>query len=266
MRDAAMAAILRRLAVAAGAEIMAVYAGADLGVTSKADASPVTRADLAADAVICGGLAAAFPDIPVVSEERPETHGFSGRCFLVDPLDGTREFVARRGEFTVNIALIEDDAPVAGVVYAPAAGRLFATTPGGGAVEEQAGPSGFDPDAPGARRPIAVARADPAALRVVASASHRDAATEAYLARLAPAALRSAGSSLKFCLVATGEADLYPRFGPTMHWDTAAAHAVLVAAGGRVLRLPDLSPLRYPAGPRRNPGFVATGSFDPPAS
>lgn len=263
MRDAAMARTMRRLAVEAGAAIMEIRACADFGVQTKGDDSPVTRADLAADAILCDGLAAAFPDIPAVTEERPRTHATGGMHFLIDPLDGTREFIRRSGDFTVNIALVDDGAPVAGVVHAPAAGRLFMTVPGGGAVEET---GGFDPDVPGPTRAIRVSIPSPGALRAVASRSHMDPATEAYLARLAPAALRSAGSSLKFCLIATGEADVYPRFGPTMHWDTAAAHAVLNAAGGRVLRLPGLAPLRYDAPDRRNPAFVACAAgWTPPA-
>lgn len=257
MRDAAMTATLTRLAREAGAAIMAIYAAADFGTRAKDDASPVTDADLAADAILAAGLAAAYPDIPVVSEERADSHG-AGSCadgtpvthFLVDPLDGTREFVERRGDFTVNIALIEGGVPVAGVVYAPAAGRLFRTDPAGGAVEEAED---------GAARPIAAVRADPAALRVVASKSHRDPATDAYIALYSVADFRSAGSSLKFCLVATGEADLYPRLGRTMEWDTAAGQAVLAAAGGTVLRFDDRRPLRYGKPGRDNPHFIAHG-------
>jgi 3'(2'), 5'-bisphosphate nucleotidase len=255
MRDAAMAERLRGLALAAGAEILRHYGDAALAVEAKADASPVTAADLAADAVICAGLAETWPDTPIVTEERAETHAAAaGAHFLVDPLDGTKEFVQQRGEFTVNIALIEDGAPVAGVVYAPAIGRLFRTAPGGGAVEET-GP--FDPAAEGALRPLRVATPDPAALRVVASKSHRDAATDAYIARYAVAEFKSAGSSLKFCLLASGEADLYPRLGRTMEWDTAAGHAVLAAAGGAVVRFDDHAPLRYGKADRANPHFIA---------
>lgn len=252
MRDAAMAATLTRLAREAGAAIMKVYAAADMGARAKADASPVTDADLAADAILCAGLAAAFPDIPVVTEEQPATHanGMAGTHFLVDPLDGTREFVGRRDEFTVNVALIEGGAPVAGVVYAPAQGRLFRTSPTGGAVEE---------DEAGVARPVAATLADNAALRVIASKSHRDAATDAYIARYAVADFRSAGSSLKFCLVAAGAADLYPRLGRTMEWDTAAGHAVLAAAGGDVVCFDNHAPLRYGKPGRENPWFIAHG-------
>jgi len=246
---------LRRLAVEAGAAIMEVYARPDLGTRAKADDSPVTEADLAADRIIVAGLEAAYPDIPVVTEERAESHvAATGAHFLVDPLDGTKEFVQRRGDFTVNIALIEGGVPVAGVVYAPAVRRLFRTAAGGGAVEET---GAFARDVEGPTRPIAVARADNAALRVVASKSHRDAATDAWIARYAVADFKSAGSSLKFCLVASGEADLYPRLGPTMEWDTAAGEAVLRAAGGEVVVFESRAPMRYGRADRRNPFFIA---------
>lgn len=267
MRDAAMAATLRRLAVEAGTAIMAVYESGDFGARSKGDDSPVTEADLAADRIIVAGLEAAYPGVPVITEERAASHALAGDGphFLVDPLDGTKEFVNRKGEFTVNIALIENAAPVAGVVYAPAAGRLFRTAPGGGAVEET-GP--FSPGTEGVVRAVAAAEADAAAVRAVASKSHRDAETDAYLGLYAVSALKSAGSSLKFCLVAAGEADLYPRFGRTMEWDTAAGQAVLVAAGGRVLALPGMTPLAYGKPGRDNPGFIAAGrglALRPPA-
>jgi len=257
MRDAAMQQTLRRLVLEAGAAIMAIYEGGDFATQAKADDSPVTAADLAADAVIVEGLRTAYPDIPVVTEERADTHGGAAAAvhFLVDPLDGTKEFVQRRGDFTVNIALIENGVPTAGAVYAPARGRLFRTDAAGGAAEETTGPDA----AMAAARPIAVATADNAALRVVASASHRDAATDEWIARYAVAGFRAAGSSLKFCLVAAGEADLYPRLGRTMEWDTAAGHAVLAAAGGTVLRLDDRTPLVYGKPGRDNPHFVAFG-------
>jgi 3'(2'), 5'-bisphosphate nucleotidase len=255
MRDAAMETTLRRLAIEAGRAIMEVYGRADFDTRAKADDSPVTEADLAADRIIVSGLEAAFPDIPVVTEERADTHlAAEGAHFLVDPLDGTKEFVQRRGDFTVNIALIENGAPVAGVVYAPAVGRLFRTATGGGAVEET---GDFALDAEGPTRPIAVAAPDDRALRVVASKSHRDAATDAWIAHYEVADFKSAGSSLKFCLVATGEADLYPRLGPTMEWDTAAGEAVLRAAGGDVVEFESRGPMRYGRAGRRNPFFIA---------
>jgi 3'(2'), 5'-bisphosphate nucleotidase len=255
MPDAQMIQTLRRLALEAGDAIMAVYRRPDFAVETKGDASPLTEADLAADTVICAGLAAAFPDIPVVTEERAESHGLVGAThFLVDPLDGTKEFVNRRDEFTVNIALVVDGAPTAGVVYAPALDRMFRTDPELGAVEE----TGFASGAPQTRR-IATVTADNAALRVVASKSHRDAATDAWIARYPVAAFKSAGSSLKFCLLAAGEADLYPRLGRTMEWDTAAGQAVLSGAGGFVVRADDSGPLRYGKPGRDNPHFVAYG-------
>ena len=250
-----LTATFRDLALQAGAAIMDVYGRVDMGVRAKDDTSPVTEADLAADAIIRAGLARALPDLPVVTEEAAQTHDLRApRFVIVDPLDGTKEFVQRRGDFTVNIALVDNGVPVQGVVFAPAKGRLFQTLPDGRAVEET-GP--LLPGDPGPRRSLQVAQADNAALRVVASKSHRDAATDAYIARHKVAGLVSAGSSLKFCLLAAGEADLYPRFGPTMEWDTAAGHAVLRAAGGQVLTLPDHAPFTYGKAGFRNGGFVA---------
>lgn len=263
--DAAMMATLRRLAIAAGAAILRVRAGADLGARTKADTSPVTEADLAADAIIVAGLRAAYPDIPVVTEERPESHalGGAGPHFLVDPLDGTREFVAGRAAFTVNIALVSGGRPQAGVLYAPALGRLFRTAPESGAVEEN---GGFDPGAEGPlrrlgveeplRRPGAGPAAIPAALSAVASLSHRDAATDAWLARSGVSDTRAIGSSLKFGLLAAGEAAVYPRLSPIMEWDTAAGEAVLTAAGGAVVAMGG-GPLRYGDPRRVNAGFIA---------
>ena len=247
-----LAAVMRRLAVEAGAAILDVYARPDMGARAKADASPVTEADEAADAIIAAGLRAAFPDLPLITEEQAASHDLRADTFLiVDPLDGTKEFVQRRGDFTVNIAYVEAGVPRAGIVYAPAKGRLFATLPGGGAAETDL--------ETGTERPIRAAGADNAALRVVASKSHFDAETEAFIARYRPAALVNAGSSLKFCLVAAGEADLYPRLGRTMEWDTAAGDAVLRAAGGRVLRADDRTPLAYGKPGWDNPHFIACG-------
>jgi len=247
--------VMRRLALEAGARIMEIYDAPDFEVRSKADASPVTAADEAADALISAGLRAAFPDIPLVTEEQAASHAQRATSFLiVDPLDGTKEFVQRRGDFTVNIAWVEDGTPRRGIVHAPAKGRMFYTLPDGTAVEEE-GP--FDPGRPGPLRPLRVSEPDNAALMVVASKSHRDAATDAYIARYAVRDMRSAGSSLKFCLVASGEADLYPRLGRTMEWDTAAGHAVLLGAGGQVLRHDDLAPLTYGKPGYENPFFIA---------
>lgn len=250
----ALMTTLRRLALEGGAAIMAVYEGGDLGVEMKDDDSPVTAADRAADAVISAGLRAAFPDILLITEEQAATHEEAAARFLiVDPLDGTKEFVRRRGDFTVNIALVEDGVPVRGVVYAPAKGRLFYTGADGVSVEET---GDHDPARPGPTTPIRVAEAS-GPLNVVASKSHRDAATDDYIARYDVAETVSAGSSLKFCLVATGEAHLYPRLGRTMEWDTAAGDAVLRGAGGRVVRLEDHAPLIYGKRGYANPFFVA---------
>ena len=247
--------VMRRLALEAGAAIMEVYGRADLGVRAKADESPVTEADEAADRLISAGLRAAFPDLPLVTEAQAATHDLSASTFLiVDPLDGTKEFVQRRGDFTVNIAYVEDGVPVRGVVYAPARGRLFLTDAAGTSFEES-GP--HDVGSPGPLTRIEVAKPDASALRVVASKRHRDLATDDYIARYAVADMKSAGSSLKFCLVATGEADLYPRLGRTMEWDTAAGHAVLAGAGGFVVRFDDHTPLRYGKDGFANPFFIA---------
>ncbi len=251
----AIVTTVRRLALEAGAAILEVYEGPDFAVRAKSDASPVTEADERADALIAAGLGAAFPDIPVVTEEQAASHGIEAPVFfLVDPLDGTKEFVQRRGDFTVNIALIEDGRPTRGVVYAPAIRRLFYTRADGATVEET---GALDPATPGETRPLSVSTPDPASLVVVASKSHRDAATDDYIARYAVGDFRSAGSSLKFCLVAAGEADLYPRLGRTMEWDTAAGHAVLAGAGGRVVRFDDHAPLAYGKPGFANPFFIA---------
>ncbi|NBD30788.1 MAG: 3'(2'),5'-bisphosphate nucleotidase CysQ [Alphaproteobacteria bacterium] len=247
--------VMRRLALEAGDIIMDIYNAPDFEVRTKSDDSPVTAADEAADAHISAGLRAAFPEIALVTEEQSASHDLSASTFLiVDPLDGTKEFIHRRGDFTVNIAYVLDGSPVRGVVYAPAKGRLFYTDAGGNAVEES-GP--FDKDNPGATRAIRVSTPDNDALLIVASKSHRDQATEDYIGKYAIKDSKSAGSSLKFCLVATGEADLYPRVGRTMEWDTAAGHAVLTGAGGDVVRFDDHQPLRYGKDGFANPYFIA---------
>ncbi|MEL7165260.1 MAG: 3'(2'),5'-bisphosphate nucleotidase CysQ [Pseudomonadota bacterium] len=246
---------IRRLAIEAGALIMEIYDADDFEVKSKSDDSPVTAADMAADEHISAGLRAAFPDVMLVTEEQAATHATTGATFLiVDPLDGTKEFIHRRGDFTVNIALVEDGVPTRGVVYAPARGRMFYTIADGTAVEET---GMLDPRTPGATQPIHAAHSDNSALMVVASKSHRDTATDDYIGKYSVKDMKSAGSSLKFCLVASGEADLYPRLGRTMEWDTAAGHAVLAGAGGQVVRFDDLTPLRYGKEGYANPFFIA---------
>ncbi len=256
MDDRQIVAIFRTLALEAGDLIMEVYGRPDFDVAAKSDASPVTEADELADAHISAGLRKSFPDMVLVTEEQANTHSISAKTFLiVDPLDGTKEFIKRRGDFTVNIALVRDGAPSLGVVYAPAKNRLFYTDGTGGAVEES-GP--FSKDTAGTTAPITVsATPDNNGLRVVASKSHRDEATDAYISKYATSDSKSAGSSLKFCLVATGEADLYPRLGRTMEWDTAAGDAVLRGAGGTMVRFEDHSPFEYGKDGFANGFFIA---------
>lgn len=249
MENTRIVEVIRALALQAGEKIMEVYARDDFGVRVKSDDSPVTEADEAADALISAGLRAAFPEIALVTEEQSESHSVKAdRFFIVDPLDGTKEFVHRRGDFTVNIALVENGMPTLGVVYAPAKKRLFYTDASGQTVEESTD---------GSLKPLRVNTPDNDALIVVASKSHRDAALEDYIAQYKVADSAAAGSSLKFCLLAAGEADLYPRLGRTMEWDTAAGHAVLLGAGGQVVRFDDHSPLTYGKPIYENPFFIA---------
>ena len=240
------------LADRAGAVILEHYQG-DVAVRAKADASPVTAADEAAEAVILARLAELTPEIPVVAEETvaaghvPEIG--DGPFWLVDPLDGTKEFLSRNGEFTVNIALIEGREPILGVVLAPARDQAWWGARGRGATAR---------DADGGTHAIAVRKAPAGGLVAIASRSHRDAETQAFLDQAGVGKCISAGSSLKFCLVAEGKADLYPRFGRTMEWDVAAGHAVLAAAGGRVTTR-DGAPLLYRKPGFENPPFIARG-------
>ncbi len=241
---------VRAIALSAGEVVMAVYR-TDFSARGKADASPVTEADERAEAFILDALHSLTPDIPIVAEEAVA----AGRIpqvasvfWLVDPLDGTKEFINRNDEFTVNIALIEDGNPVLGVVYAPALGRLYAGGGGDAYVEDAAG-----------RRPIRCRAVPDGGLTVVASRSHGDmAALNAWLGSRKVASVRGAGSSLKLCVVAAGEADLYPRLGRTMEWDIAAGHAVLRAAGGSVCDLGG-APLTYGKPGFENPHFVSSG-------
>lgn len=246
---------MRQLALQAGDRIMDIYNSEDFDVKVKSDDSPVTEADEAADALISEGLRRAFPEMALVTEEQANSHTQKVDTFLiVDPLDGTKEFIHRRGDFTVNIAYVENGVPVRGVVYAPAKGRMFYTRADGVSVEED-GP--FDKDTPGTLRPIQVAQPNNDSLMVVASKSHRDQATDDYIGKYSVKDMTSAGSSLKFCLVATGEADIYPRVGRTMEWDTAAGQAVLHGAGGQVVQFQDHAPLRYGKDGFANPFFIA---------
>lgn len=244
----------------AGQIILRHYAG-EVEARRKNDQSPVTAADEDAERHILQRLRAAWPDIPVVAEEEVSaghTQQIGARFFLVDPLDGTKEFISRNGEFTVNIAEIENGRPLCGVVYAPAKDRLFLGEVPGGALELTAPPGKF-PGLYSARR-IAARSAPSDGLVAVASRSHRDYHTEEYLKQYNVKDFLSAGSSLKFCLLASGEADIYPRLGRTMEWDTAAGHAVLAAAGGKVTTL-DGRPFTYGKVEEKfaNPFFVARG-------
>ncbi|MGY9013249.1 MAG: 3'(2'),5'-bisphosphate nucleotidase CysQ [Rhodobacterales bacterium] len=252
-----LTSVMRRLALEAGDAVMEIYKSSDFDVNVKSDNSPVTAADEAADHLISVGLRAAFPDVALITEEQSVSHSQRADKFLiVDPLDGTKEFIHRRGDFTVNIAYIENSIPTRGIVYAPAKGRLFYTLADGSSVEEL-GNFGL---AEGAKKvPIQVNIANNDGLRVVASKSHRDPETDAYIEKYAVTDMKSAGSSLKFCLIAAGEADLYPRLGRTMEWDTAAGHAVLSGAGGAVVRFDDLQPLRYGKPAYENSFFIAHG-------
>ncbi len=245
-------AAVTALARDAGNVIMEVYES-DFAVRSKDDASPVTAADERAEQVIVEGLRRLTPQVPIVAEElaaageAPEV----GELFwLVDPLDGTKEFVRRNGEFTVNIGLIRDGVPILGVVHAPAIGKTFAAAGPGTATRWQ---NGGPPEAIRCRRPPRDG------LTVLTSRSHgAGAELDAWLAAHTIAGRVTAGSSLKFCVVAAGEADAYPRFGPTCEWDTAAAHAVLLGAGGSVVET-DGAPLSYGKTGFRNPHFIAWG-------
>lgn len=259
--DLTILGLLEPLALAAGRRIMEICARG-FETETKADCSPVTQADREAEAIILSGLRGNFPGAAIVAEEEasaglsPETVG--DVFFLIDPLDGTREFVRGGNDFTVNIALVRERAPVVGVVYAPACNQLYAGLPGAAEMVTT------DADhRPMTRRAIVV-RDGCAPLTIVASRSHNTPETDAFIERFEQAERVSIGSSLKFCLLAAGEADLYPRLGRTMQWDTAAGDAVLRAAGGMTRTL-DGEPFRYGVGtsagdaPFANPYFVAEG-------
>lgn len=219
-------------------------------VDRKADRTPVTEADLAVDEIVVSALQKSYPAIPVVSEERLaslEAARGAHRFFLVDPIDGTREFIGRTGEFTINVGLIEGGVPVAGIVHAPALGRLFIAEPGRPAQEL------CEKDT----RTALHVRACGGDLVALASRFHDSPRTRAFLREHAIESCVTAGSSLKFCMLAAGKADIYPRFGPTMEWDTAAGHAILAAAAGEVVTR-DGGPLTYGKPGYRNPDFIAS--------
>lgn len=255
MRHAEFVGLLDKLlpiARLAGSEVMAIYAKGRVDAKLKEDTSPVTLADLSAHRVLVQQLQRLLPNCTVVSEEAegPYVHRQSERFWLIDPLDGTKEFISRNGEFTVNIALIEGGRSVMGVVYAPAIDTLYWGGSGLGAWRCMGGET----------IPIRVShRGDGSVCRVIASRSHLNTETQAMVHRLGPVQLMSVGSSLKFCRIAEGTADVYPRIAPTCEWDTAAAQAVLEGAGGVVLDLQGQS-LSYGKPNVFNPPFVAAGS------
>jgi 3'(2'), 5'-bisphosphate nucleotidase len=253
---------LAEIAWEAGEIVLDHYARDHVDHERKNDDSPVTAADLAAEKHILARLSSVAPGVPVIAEEEAAAGRMAkvdGRFFLVDPLDGTKEFLSRNGEFTVNIAEIENGKPVRGAVFAPAIGRLFVGEVGSGAFELNT-VAGKRPDFSCPRR-ISARKPPQDGLVAVASRSHRDAKTDEYLARFPVKDFVSAGSSLKFCLIAAGEADIYPRHGRTMEWDTAAGHAVLTAAGGTVTTI-DGRPFLYGKMEEgfANPFFVARGA------
>lgn len=236
---------------AAGDAILAHY-GKEIPVDHKADDSPLTQADLAAHHLILAELTKAYPEIPVVSEEGelPDPATLGVRFWLVDPLDGTKEFIQKRGSFTVNIALIENGVPILGVVHAPALGETYWAAEGEGAWHSKAD-----------SEPVAIHAVAPThPLRIVASRDHAGPEVTALLTRFPDASCLSIGSSLKFCLIAAGEADAYLRDVPTMEWDTAAAHAIILAAGASLLNWPSLEPLTYGKSGWRNGSLLTASS------
>ena len=243
------------LAREAGRAILEVYASS-FSVKEKEDRSPLTEADLRSEKLILAGLRRIAPEIPVLSEESVQlpysTRKHWSRLWIVDPLDGTKEFVQRNGDFTVNIALVDNHRPVLGVVHAPVHERDYFACEGVGA---------FRSDAQASDRPIRVAKRGAGAVRVVGSRSHRGSSLDGFLARVGPHELVEVGSSLKLCLVAEGQADVYPRMGPTSEWDTAAGQCVLEQAGGHVLKL-DGEPLAYNREDTLNPSFMAYADGD----
>ena len=262
--DAAIVALFERLALEAGKLVMDVYSS-EIVVGAKSDQSPVTAADHASERLILAGLRQEFPDIPCVAEEEIAAGvipcALDGAFLLIDPLDGTREFVNRRPDFTVNIALVRNGVPELGVVFAPARGQMHSAYPDH--AEAIAVGEGFAVES---RRRVHV-RTGFTPLTIVASRSHRTHDTDLYIRNFEAAEIVSVGSSLKFCMIASGEADLYPRFGTTMEWDTAAGDAILRAAGGMTTTL-DGVPLTYGKRGRAelsdfvNPSFVARGRIE----
>jgi len=251
--DQELAAGIRQLALDAGAAIMEIY-NTDFEVRGKADDSPVTEADERGEEIIVAGLKRLAPEIPIIAEESVAAGNIpdistSNQFWLVDPLDGTKEFINRNGEFTVNIALIRDGQPAIGVVYTPAKGWLFVGAGPGRATLEEDG---------GVAKRIRTRAIAGDGLVAMVSRSHKSPETEVYLDQHNIKDTKDAGSSLKFCVVARGDADIYPRLGRTMEWDIAAGHAVLACAGGKVTTI-DGAPMQYGKPQFENPHFVAWG-------
>lgn len=248
---------LCRLSEKAGSESMRFYKG-QVSVALKNDSSPLTEADRAAHDLLMRFLPGVIPGVPVVSEESESSvHHFAHRAdrfWLVDPLDGTKEFLKGTGEFTVNIALVQKGRPILGVIHAPVLGLTYFADPEGGAFRQNHNQTPVR---------LRVQRPAPERLRVVASKDHAGPLVKAMLARMPDAELKSMGSSLKFCLVAEGNADLYLRDVPTMEWDTAAAQCIVEAAGGRICTL-DGEPLRYGKPGLKNPSIITMGDSDLP--
>lgn len=254
-------AIAVQASLEAGEEIMKIYSTADFGVEMKNDDSPLTLADRAAHNCILAHLKPT--GIPVLSEENDEVIPYAERkswkqCWIVDPLDGTKEFIKRNGEFTVNIALVEEGVPVFGVIYAPALDVLYYSIPGDGAYVYHS-PIATLVEQNSEKLPSEIL---PDTFTIVGSRSHSSPETEAYISEMkaqhGEVYFAASGSSLKFCMIAEGKAHAYPRFAPTMEWDTAAGHAILIAAGGKLVTWPDEQELRYNREELRNPWFLAT--------
>ncbi len=254
MRSSDQISRVIQIAASAGAAIMEVYHSEDLGVIAKEDNSPLTRADLAANEIIVEGLSELAGGAPIMTEEARadpyETRKQWGEYWCIDPLDGTKEFVQRRDEFTVNIALMENGRPMLGLVHAPVTKDTYWAIKGEGAFKETKD---------GGREKIKVADYNDVKLKVIATRSHGSRELEEFIEKLGPCERLSFGSSLKFCMVAEGGAHIYPRFGPTMEWDTAAAQIVVEEAGGYVTDF-EGRPLRYNKEDLHNPFFMVTGA------
>ncbi len=250
---------LLRIAQAAGDAILTIYHSNDLGVEHKSDDSPLTKADQASNQVICDGLKKLPLLYPIISEENKETayqvRKFWRRCWLVDPLDGTKEFIKRNGDFTTNIALVENGEVILGVVGIPVTGEIYWAVKGEGAFMEK--------DGQVKKLSASSFKNTDKGLKIVASRSHLNEETKDFISHFQEPEIVSRGSALKFLLLAKGEAHIYPRIAPTMEWDTAAAQIILEEAGGQLTVHETGEPLRYNRENLRNPAFIATGTMTP---